>query len=74
MSITVSNTLDSVSLDALVESTAGISSVTGAGTVGVLSRTDLQPQVGISPPNAGTDRAHVKASVASVRFIDLDPF
>jgi hypothetical protein len=74
VSIIVSNTLDSVSLNALVESTAGISCVTGAGTLGVLSFTALQPQVGISPPNAGTDRAHVKASVASVRFIDVDPF
>ena len=74
VSITVSNTLASVSLDALVESTTGSSCVTGAGTVGVWSFMDLQPQVGISPAITGTDRAHVKASIASVRFIDLDPF
>ena len=73
VSITVSNTLASVSLNSLVESTPD-SVVTGAGTVGVLSLMDLQPQVGISPAITGTDRAHVKASVASVRFIDLDPF
>lgn len=73
VSITVSNTLASVSLNSLVESTPD-SVVTGAGTVGVLSFMDLQPQVGISPAITGTDRAHVKASVASVRFIDVDPF
>ena len=73
VSITVSNTLASVSLNSLVESTPD-AVVTGAGTVGVLSLMDLQPQVGISPAITGTDRAHVKASVASVRFIDLDPF
>ena len=73
VSITVSNTLASVSLNSLVESIPD-SVVTGAGTVGVLSLMDLQPQVGISPAITGTDRAHVKASVASVRFIDVDPF
>jgi len=73
VSITVSNTLASVSLNSLVESTPD-TVVTGAGAVGVLSLMDLQPQVGISPAITGTDRAHVKASVASVRFIDLDPF
>ena len=30
-------------------------------------------QVGISPANAETDRAHVNMSVASIRFIDVTP-
>ena len=44
--------------------TVGTSPVTIAG---------LGLQVGISPASAETDSAHVKMSVASIRFIDVTP-
>ena len=46
------------------EPTVGTSLVTAAG---------LGLQVGISPANAETHRAHVKTSVTSIRFIVVTP-
>jgi hypothetical protein len=65
MSNTSVKTLDSVSLDT-VEPFVGISPAAVAAVGAGL-------QVGISPANAETDRAHVKMSVASIRFINVTP-
>jgi hypothetical protein len=79
VSNTAVNTLGSVSLDTVAES-GGIFPVSGAGaapTVGTspvaVADVGLGLQVGISPANAETNRAHVKTSVASIRFIDVTP-
>jgi len=47
------------------EPTVEISPATAAVGLGL--------QVGISPANAGTHRAHVKMSAANIRFIDVTP-
>ena len=75
MSNTSVKTLDSVSLD-IVEPLVGTSPATGSEPIvgtSPVTAVGLGLQVGISPANAETDRAHVKMSVASIRFIDVTP-
>jgi hypothetical protein len=70
-------TLDSVSLDT-VEPLVGMFPATDSEPLVGISPVAVAAvgaglQVGISPANAETDRAHVTMSVASIRFIDVAP-
>lgn len=70
MSNTSVKTLDTV------EPLVGTSPATGsepAVETTLVTAVGLGLQVGISPANAETDKAQVKMSVASIRFIDVTP-
>jgi hypothetical protein len=71
-------TLSSLSLVAVEESAVGISPVavceeTGATSLVVIAAGGAGLQVGISPANAETDRAHAIISIANIRFIGVTP-
>ena len=76
MSNTSVKTLGSVSLD--TEPLVGMFPVTDSEPLVGISPVAVAAvgaglQVGISPANAETHRAHVKTSVASIRFIVVTP-
>ena len=65
-------------LDAVAKPPVGMSPATNSepfvGTSPIaVTAVGLGLQVGISPASAETDRVHVKASVAIIRFIDVTP-
>jgi len=71
-------TLGSLSLVAVEESAVGISPVATCEAIGetslvVIAAGGAGLQVGISPANAETGRAHAKMSVANIRFIGVTP-